>query len=102
MKKVEEKQQLSEFLSIDEGGKLVGIEKVLCSESGKSSYAIGNRLTMLFFGLVILVIGGVCAMLTWHNSITVAAQEWIVFGLICLTLILPILFFLAILRFLLR
>lgn len=101
MKRTQEKQELSDFLSIDEHGRLIGAEKILKTESAKTSRAIANRLIIWFFLFVSAVIGGVSWLISWHESSNLTF-EWITSALLCLTLILPLCFFFAILRYLLR
>jgi len=100
MKKTEKKQALSEILSVDESGKLVGADKLFKPLQSRRKSVIGNWLLLSFFLFVIVSITGISLLLTFHETAQITL-EWISFGLLCFTLILPLLFFFAVLRILL-
>lgn len=101
MKKTEEKQELSEFLSVDEFGRLTGADHILRQPPRRRKSVTGNWLVLSFFLLITAAVCGVSLLLSFHESEYITS-EWVSFGLLCLTLILPLLFFFAVLRSLLR
>jgi hypothetical protein len=102
MKKAEEKKELSELLSVDEFGRLIGADHILRQPHHRPRKPFaGNWLVLSFFLLVTASVSGISLLLSLHDSEYVTS-EWVSFGLLCLTLILPLLFFFAVMRSLLR
>lgn len=101
MKKTEETKELSELLSVDEFGRLIGADNVLRQPQRKRKPVVGNWLVLSFFLLITAAVSGISLLLSFHET-AYMASEWVSFGLLCLTLILPLLFFFAVLRSLLR
>ncbi|WP_448518990.1 hypothetical protein [Rhodoflexus sp.] len=101
MKKTKEKEGISDFLSVDEHGNLIGADQILKSASPKQKPFTGKWLVCSFFLLITKSVIGISLLVNFYET-TQLPPHWVSFGLVCLTLILPLSFFFAVLRLLLR
>ncbi|MCS6967255.1 MAG: hypothetical protein RMJ44_01630 [Cytophagales bacterium] len=89
------KGELSEFLSVDENGRLVGEEKLLTPSERKSNRWVAGMLVVSFFAMVAIVIGSVSWLLSLQTPFE-GANAWLISGsLLFFTLLFPIVFFIC-------